>query len=462
MNSDAAVAVLPPGLQAPAAFERPGVPPPPESWAEVGISQETVADLVLKILYVQGSLAGSRLMDAICLPFELLDQVLLGLQHRRLVEVRGTTGHARISYVFDLTGGGRERAREAMASCQYAGPAPVPLAQYVTWMDRQTIRDVHVTRARIAEGFRHIVLDPATMEKLGPAINSAKSLFLYGESGNGKTLIAAAIAGLLGGSMYVPHAVDVDGQVIVVHDPVFHRPADPEPEAALAALWRSNGQEHDRRFARVRRPVVVTGGELTLPQLDLQYDPHTKLYQAPFQVKANGGVLIIDDFGRQQVAPRDLLNRWIVPLEQRVDYLTLHTGGKFPVPFDCLLIISTNLDPRELMDEAFLRRIHYKILVDDPTRERYEEIFRRCCSARGVEYTPRGVEHVFREFYGRHRIAPRSCHPRDVVDHLCDVARYLEVAPALTPELLDPACASYFLDMPDHDVPAPASGRGLS
>lgn len=433
----------------------PAAPPLPRSWADVGLSRERVGDLVLKVLYVQGASAGQRLAEVTAIPFALLDDLLLSLQQRRLVEVLGTAGHLRPAYRFDLTAAGRDRAREAMQASQYVGPAPVPLAQYTTWMDRQTVRDVHVPRRRIEEGFRDVVLAPDFLERLGPAINSAKSLFLYGASGNGKTLIAGAIATLLGGEIYVPHAVDVDGEVMLVFDPVVHRRVEAEPRAD--SIWRRVEEEHDPRWVRTRRPVVVTGGELTMPQLDLQYDAFTKMYQAPFQVKANGGVLLIDDFGRQQVPPRDLLNRWIVPLEQRVDYLTLHTGAKFPVPFDTLLIISTNLDPRDLMDEAFLRRIHYKLRVDDPSGAAYDEIFRRCCAARGVAYDPAGVAFVRRAYYERHRIAPRSCHPRDIVDHLCDVARFHEVEPALTDEMLDRACASYFLDLPGD--PSPEGGR---
>jgi predicted ATPase with chaperone activity len=257
------------------------------------------------------------------------------------------------------------------------------------------------------------------LELLGPAINSAKSLFLYGESGNGKTLMADTIAAMLGGSMYVPYAVLVDGQIMLVYDPVYHRPVARAGRGARrsASIWRNLGAEHDRRFARVRRPVVVTGGELTLEELDLQYDRHTKLYQAPFQMKANGGVLIIDDFGRQQVPPRDLLNRWIVPLEKRIDYLTLHTGSKFPVPFDCLLIFATNLDPKSLVEEAFLRRIHYKIHVQGPdaraVRGDLPPLLRgardRVPGERGGARLPRGLRPP--------GIPARSCHPRDILDH---------------------------------------------
>lgn len=428
------------------------VPPVPTSLREAGLSQEMLIELILKTLYVQGARTGQQLADAICLPFELLDQQLLTLQHRRFVEVKGTGGAGRVGYVFDVVGTGRDRARDALEASQYVGPAPVPLNHYRWWIERQTIRDVHVTRERIAEGFRSMVLDAETLEMLGPAINSAKSLFLHGDSGNGKTMIAECIAGMLGGAIYVPYAVEVDGQIVVVYDPVYHHPvAEPAGEPGGAgSIWRLQEQEHDRRFAKVRRPVVLAGGELTLEQLDLQYDPYTKMYQAPFQVKSNGGVLIIDDFGRQRVPPRDLLNRWIVPLEKRIDFLTLHTGSKFPVPFDCLLIFATNLDPQALVEEAFLRRIHYKVNVDSPTPAQYVEIFRRCCAARGLPFDEAAVERVYSEFYAKRGIHPRACHPRDIVDHVCDVARYLEVPPVLSPSLIDRACHSFFLEAEAH------------
>ena len=428
-------------------------PPAPERWQDLGLSRETVIDLLLKALYVHGAQTGQALSDALCLPFHLTDDLLLSLQQRRIIEVRGTQGQARAAYVFDLGAAGRDRARNALEANQYVGPVPVPVAQYTAWMRHQTVMGVHVSRAEMEEAFRDVVISDEMVEKLGPAVNSGKSLFLYGDSGNGKTLVAGAIARMLGGDIHVPHAVDLDGETMVVYDPVFHRPpssADRDGDGVVDdPMWLDHGQsERDRRWVKIRRPVVATGGELTLPQLDLQYDPFTKMYQAPFQVKANGGVLILDDFGRQQVPPQDLLNRWIVPLELRMDFLTLHTGGKFPIPFDCLLIISTNLDPRSLMEEAFLRRIHYKVKMEDPTREQYEEIFRRCCEKRGIAWSTAGADFVYREFYGRHRIPPRACHPRDVVDHVCDTAQFLEVQPALSDDLLRRACESYFLDMP--------------
>ncbi len=437
-------------------FARPAGPPVPETIEATGIAEEAIHELLLKVLYVQGVRAGKQIADALGLPFTLVDEQLHLLQQRQFVIVRGTRGHGRASYTFDLTTAGRERAREAFEVNQYVGPVPVPLAQFRTWIEAQSIRQVQVTRARVQAGLRHMVLDPGVHSQLGPAINSGKSLFLYGEPGNGKTLIAESIARMMGGALYIPYAVDIDGQVMVMYDPVYHQPALEEEEegdaTVVSAIWRTRTREHDRRFVRVRRPAVVAGGELTLDQLDLQYDSVSKIYQAPFQLKASGGVLIIDDFGRQRSPASALLNRWIVPLEKRIDYLTLHTGSKFPVPFDCLLIFATNIAPRELMDESFLRRIHYKVHVLDPTPIQYAEIFRRCCDERDIPFRPEAVAFIYREYYERRGISPRACHPRDVTDHLCDVARFCEVPPTLTEELLDAACRTYFLDVAEEDA----------
>ncbi len=426
---------------------RPIAPPPPETVEDTGLLPEAIADLLLKTLYVQGARSGQQLVEFICLPFPLVDEQLMRLQHARLIEVRRTVGAGRGGYIFELSSAGTERAREAMLANQYVGPAPVPILQYNAWIERQSVRNLHVSHAQLADAFSDLVIDTSLLDTLGPAVNSARSLFIFGDSGNGKTHIAERIAGLFGQVFYLPHAVDVNGQIMVVYDPVYHQTA-PEPEATSDAEpdWLRRLPEHDRRFVRVRRPVVLTGGELTLEQLDLQYDEYTKMYQAPFQVKANGGVLIVDDFGRQRVPPRDLLNRWIVPLEKRIDYLTLHTGSKFPVPFDCLLIFATNLDPGSLVEEAFLRRIHYKINMPSPERAQYEEIFRRCCAQRGIPFVPAAVEQVYRDYYEARGIRPRGCHPRDITDHVTDIARFRLTEPELSAELIEDACRTYFLD----------------
>ncbi|UCG74976.1 MAG: ATP-binding protein [Gemmatimonadota bacterium] len=423
-------------------------PPVPETLEDTGLSSASLSDLLLRTLNQQGARTGAQLEAFIRLPFHILDDELLTLQQRRFVEVRSTQGVGRRGYVFDLTGEGRTRVREILHSARYVGPAPVPLDQYWAVVDRQKVQDVHITRSMVREGFEHMVMSQELIDSLGPAVNSGKSLFLYGFAGNGKTTIAEAIAGMMGGAIYVPFSIEVEGQVISIFDPLHHRPVfDDDPVDGNG--WLRPAKGHDPRFIRVHRPVVMVGGELTLDQLELQYDAQSGVFRAPPQVKSNGGVFIIDDFGRQRVRPRDLLNRWMVPLEKHVDFLTLPTGPKLPMPFECLLIFSTNLDPSELVEEAFLRRIRYKIMIGDPNREQYEEIFQRCCAARGIEYEKAAVDFIFENFYEPHGIFPRACHPRDLVNQVCDVAQYLEVEASLALPMLKLACGAYFLDTSD-------------
>ncbi|MGB5304401.1 MAG: ATP-binding protein [Gemmatimonadota bacterium] len=427
------------------------IPPVPVTTEDTGLSPGLIADLIMKALYSLGARTGDELRAFVRLPFAILDEQLVDLQKRRLVEVR-EGGQSRVTYSFDLTSEGRNRARESMDTNGYVGPAPVPLNQYGRWVQNQSVRDVVVTEETIRQGFSHLVFDDSFLDQLGPAINSGLSLFLYGHAGNGKTTIAEAISRMLGGHVYIPWALEVEGQIIVLYDPVYHNLVTADGDEADDPLAASplflEGQPHDDRYAVIRRPVVFVGGELTLEFLELQYDPQTRVYQAPPHVKASGGVFIIDDFGRQLVRPRDLLNRWMVPLEKRVDYLALRNGYKFPVPFDCLVIFSTNLNPLELVDEAFLRRIRYKIMVESPNRAQYEEIFRRCCDSNAILYESTRVDHVYKAFYERLRMAPRGCHPRDIVDTVCNIAKYENTQPSLSIELLDRACRSYFLDVP--------------
>lgn len=288
----------------------------------------------------------------------------------------------------------------------------------------------------VSKAFSTMVLSRTTVAELGPAVNSDRSIFLFGPPGNGKTMIADIMVSLLKGEVVLPYAVEVDGQVVKVHDEVYHKPA---VDQATADRMR-----FDHRWAITKRPVVVTGGELTLEMLDLIYEDTGKLYEAPFQMKANGGFFMIDDFGRQRVSPRDLLNRWIVPLEKRVDYLTLKTGKKIEIPFDMLIIFSTNLDPKDLVDEAFLRRIRYKIAINSPSEPQFEEIFKRVCAGRRIEYTPEGFQR-FLAYYKANGLELRACHPRDLLDQLGDAARFFNRPPALEPQLIDMACESYFV-----------------
>jgi predicted ATPase with chaperone activity len=273
-------------------------------------------------------------------------------------------------------------------------------------------------------------------------VNSGKALFLYGAPGNGKTVVAQGIGQSLGGDMYVPHAIDVDGQTITMYDPVSHisRSAATDNQSVVMAM------PIDRRWEKIRRPVIVVGGELTLEMLDLTFNPISRFYEAPIQLKANGGVFVVDDFGRQRIPPRDLLNRWIVPLESRVDYLTLHTGRKFEVPFNVFIIFATNLKPESLADEAFLRRIPYKIPAKNPTTDEYSRIFEMNCRKRGLRYDPVMIEYLQRRYYQPRKLAMRACHPRDLIEQVVDMCRYQSREPTITRELLDAACASYFLE----------------
>lgn len=435
---------------APLAFTAgPEQPAPrvPDTLDESGLGREFIVELLLKTIHVHGPRSGRALAESICLPFAVIDELLHELQQRRVIEVCNGEGHSRSAYEYDLAPVGRERAREALLASQYVGPAPVPVDQYSHWVRAHSISYERITRDRVREGLQSLVLEPGMLDALGPAINSGAAMFLYGDPGNGKTAIAKAIARMMGGSVFVPHAVKIGGQVMLVYDPVYHRALDAPPEGAKDTPWLRPAESYDRRYVRIARPIVEVGGELMLEQLDLQYDPYTKLYQAPFQVRANGGVLIIDDFGRQRVPPRELLNRWIVPLERREDVLTLHTGSKFPVPFDSLLIFATNLDPGALVEEAFLRRIRYKIHVASPDRVRYTEIFRRCCDQINMEFDPAAVRFVYDHYYDASAIEPRACHPRDLLGHVCDTARFRETAASLSPELLEAACHWYFLEL---------------
>ena len=422
-------------------------PPLPSSFEDTGLGEDLVLELLIKTFYAQGEMTALRVAQEATLPFVVVDPLLEHLKREKAIEVKGVDGNGRAFYRYAITAHGRDRAREAMDRCQYVGPAPVPIAEYARWVRRQTVNTTRISWEDMTRGFSNLVLSNRFLMALGPAVNSGKSLFLYGPAGNGKTLVAETIASLLGGAIFVPHAIEVGGQHINVYDPLYHQePPEDEGEAATAGLWRDRRQSVDPRWMLTRRPTVLTGGELMLDMLDLRYNPIAKFYEAPFQVKSNGGVFILDDFGRQLVRPAELLNRWIVPLEKRVDYLTLHTGKKFPVPFDCLLIFATNLDPDELVDEAFFRRIRYKIKAEDPTPEEFSQILFHVCRSRGLRFVPEAVTYLYKRYYSSGTIHPRSCHPRDIGDHVMDFANFYGVPPVLSKTLLDRACQSYFVE----------------
>jgi predicted ATPase with chaperone activity len=347
------------------------------------------------------------------------------------------------AYRYRITDAGRVRAAMFLEQNHYVGKAPVPLDQYRRYMqDVQQHRHHKVTRDRVRSAFSHLVLSERVLDQLGPAINAAHSMFVYGPPGNGKTVISSAIHGLLDGELAVPHALEVEGSIVRLFDPVNHEPLSPGGDDT----GLDDGQGDDRRWVRCRRPMIMVGGELTLEKLELSYSPGLGFYRAPVQAVANGGVLVIDDFGRQSCSPRDFLNRWIVPLESRVDYLTLQTGQKFEIPFMTLIVFATNLKPAELADEAFLRRIHYKIFAESPTLEEFMRIFENYCRHSDLEFNRPLVDRMLNDYYKPRHIALRGCHPRDLIDHALSLADYLGQPRVLTYELLEAACAGYFVD----------------
>ena len=418
---------------------RTTAPQVPTSLEQTGLTTDMVEQLLVKTLY-GGELTGLMLADRLRLPYTLIEPIIERIRNERLIEVRGGTSGA--SYRYIPTDLGRDRAQQYFAVNQYTGAAPVPLATYVAQMRALAASRGYIDRERLRKGFSHLIVSDAVLEQLGPAANANKAIFLYGPPGNGKTVLAEGLSRTLGGDMYMPYAIEIEGHIITMYDPISHEALDadvPDSSSIIAAAPR------DRRWVRIRRPVVIVGGELTLDMLDLTFNPITRFYEAPLQLKANGGVFLVDDFGRQRMRPQDLLNRWIVPLENRVDFLTLHTGKKFQVPFDVLVVFATNLNPHDLADEAFLRRIPYKIPIEDPTIEEFTRIFEMNCRRRHLRFHQVMVAYLHRRHYRPTNRPMRSCHPRDLLDQVTALCRYRGIKPVITRELLDTACAAYFV-----------------
>ncbi len=418
------------------------VPPSPTTLEETGLSIDAITQLCLKHLYA-GEASGHTLSDRLRLPYSLLEPIIEHARHERLVEVRGSTGSGTAGYRYALTDLGRDRARQYLDVSHYVGAAPVPLTAYVAAMRRLAATRGYIDRERLKKGFTHLIIDDDVLEKLGPAVNAGKAVFLYGPPGNGKTVIADGMGRTLGGDMYMPYAIDIDGQIVTLFDPIVHESLDEDAGGSTGVIA---GASRDRRWVRIRRPVVMVGGELTLDMLDLSFNPIARFYEAPIHMKANGGVFLVDDFGRQRIPPRDLLNRWIVPLESRVDYLTLHTGKKIQLPFDVLIVFATNLDPAALADEAFMRRIPYKIAIEDPSLEQFTRIFELNCRRRNLKFHQVMVAYLRRRHYGPLNRPMRACHPRDLLDQITALCRYLGREPAITRNLLDAACDAYFIN----------------
>lgn len=409
-----------------------GPPAAPETVDEAGVRRSFLEELLLKILYLSGPLTLPEWEALARLTPQVVEDVFRRLRAEQLCEVAGMEGNVRH---VAISMQGRTRALELLALSQYSGPAPVSLDSYVRQVRGQSVRNIEVHPADMRRAFAHLVLDEQTLAHLGAALNSGGSIFLHGPTGTGKTTIAEALARVLADDrVWIPYAVEVDGQVITVYDPLIHRAIETEPDSGA-----------DPRWVLCHRPTVVVGGELTIEMLDLQFNPMTKFYAAPGQMKANDGLLIIDDFGRQRIRPEELLNRWVVPLDRRIDFLTLAGGKKIEIPFELFVVFATNMDPADLVDAAFLRRIQTKVLVDTASEPQFREIFRRVCEEKEIDCQPALVDALIDILQNTLKEPLRPCYPRDLVNQICWTARYEGRKPTIDREGLARAVEAYFL-----------------
>ncbi len=421
-------------------------PPAIEKLEDTGLSKLNVGDLIVRVIYFGGDMTGYAISDIIKLPFNgVIDSVIEFLKRDKIIDFTGGSGGiGEASYRYTLTEKGMDKAREALARTQYAGPAPVALEQYIDAINAQASNRPPVNQKTLRGVMDNLVIADEMLSKVGPAVNSGKAIFLFGPPGNGKTTMAERVGEIvLGEDLWIPYAIDVSGQVIQLFDSVNHKLSPDPPQIKLGT-----GKVLDPRWICIKRPMIMVGGELTMNGLDLVYDDISKFYEAPFQMKANGGMFLIDDFGRQQVSPVELLNRWIVPLETRVDFLTLNNGRKIGIPFHVMTIFSTNLDPKDLVDEAFLRRIRHKIEVGNPTLEQFKAIFEIMCRITKIPWDEQGFNYLIEEWFIKPDREYRMVHPRDLLAQLADIAGYLGVPITMSDrELLDMAAASYFVEL---------------
>ena len=412
-------------------------PSVPGSLEETGLPTSLIESLIVKYLLQVGSESGHNIAKFVKLPYGLLDDTFGELRTRKIVV------HDRAAplndYYYSLTEQGREQARTYLRNCAYTGAAPVRLIDYVLSVEAQSIRDESPKRAQLEEAFKDISVNTDLFEDLGPAINSGAGMFLYGSPGNGKSTLAKRITMCFGDAVWVPYAVVEDNQIIKIFDRAYHTPIRSKETGSLVVT-----ESFDGRWVKIRRPTVTVGGELTLSSLEIQHNPTSNVSEAPLQMKSNCGCLLIDDFGRQLIDPSTLLNRWIVPLENRVDYLTLATGKKIQVPFEQLIIFSTNLEPKDLVDEAFLRRIPYKIKIDDANEQEFHDLFRIYAEKYNCPYTPETVDYLIQKHYKPQNRPMRRCHPRDLLGQIRNYCNYNGLPMEMKPEYFDRVVRSYF------------------
>ncbi len=416
------------------------LPREPQSIRDAGLTESEVEALILKYLLSRGDAVGRDISDHIKLPFIFIEEMLRNLKQDQLVVYRGSA--AMNDYVYQLTDLGRERARRHSSHCTYFGAAPVTLQDYIDSIRAQSLENQHPTQEDLEAAFEDLLINPRMLSRLGPAINSGRGMFLYGAPGNGKTSIAERVTRAFGQTVWIPRAIGVDGEIIRLFDPVNHEEMPLERTGGLLDQSRI-----DKRWARIRRPTIVVGGELTMDNLEVSLNTSTGICEAPFQLKSNCGTLVIDDFGRQRMSIDELLNRWIVPLEKRYDFLNLPNGKKIQVPFDQLIVFSTNLEPRDLVDDAFLRRIPYKIEVVDPSEEEFRHLFSIMCPKMGFRLDKRAIDHLIENHYRSTGRPFRCCQPRDLLQQVRNHCLYQKQEPVLTPDMFDFAVENYFAVM---------------
>jgi hypothetical protein len=412
-------------------------PAPPRNELETGLAGSAIEELILKHLFQASELRGTEVAHRTKLPTSIVDEALERMRRAKQVDIKGAGGGGigRSAMIYVLAEAGQAVVRHALERDRYVGPAPVRFERYVESVGAQSIRGNQLRKADIARRFTDLVVKDDVFDAIGPAMNSGKALFFYGPPGNGKTAVCQRMTDCFGGDVFIPYAITVDDFVVKVFDDTVHKPV-PLKEGEPGV---------DERWIRIKRPMLVVGGELTLEQLDLAYSSEVKFYEAPFQMKSNCGMLLVDDFGRQKVSPKDLLNRWIVPLESEFDFLTLHTGKKLKVPFDVFVVFSTNLDPQALVDQAFLRRVRYKLEVKRPEEPQYRAIFRAECRRRGIAEDPAMLDYLIQHHYKEAGRPMNACEPRDLLGQVVDLCAYLGEAPHLSEDVLDRVTKSYFV-----------------